>query len=49
MKNKWKGIRNMMISFKQSASPNIHLLYSSMKRSQTLKKLLTFLMITSVQ
>ena len=42
IKNTWKGIRNL-ISWKQSASQNIHLSYSSVKQSQTLRKLPTFL------
>ena len=49
MKNTWKGIRNL-ISWKQSASSsNIHLSYLAMKQFQILRKLPTFLLITSAQ
>ena len=49
IKNTWKGIGNL-ISWKQSASSsNIHLSYLSMKQFQTLRKLPTFLLITSAQ
>ena len=46
IKNTWKGIRNL-ISWKQSASPYIHLLSQDNETVSNTKKISTFLMITS--
>ena len=49
MKNTWKGIRNLIFWKQSASSSNIHLSYLSMKQFQTLRKLPTFLLITSAQ